>query len=81
MGRGIYQQNCYCQFREQRPGHWFACAEKWNYRWLRCSSSFPRPKPKVAGGAPLQLGMSFASIMEICCRTENAPLSGLIMSP
>lgn len=28
VGRGIYQQNCYCPFREQRPGHWFACAEK-----------------------------------------------------
>lgn len=53
---------------------------KMNYRWLRCSSSFPRPKPKVAGGDPLQLGTSFASIMEICCRTENAPLSGLVMS-
>lgn len=28
VGRGIYQQNCYCWFREQRPGYWFACAEE-----------------------------------------------------
>jgi len=27
MESGIYQQNCCCQFRKQRPGHWLACAE------------------------------------------------------